>query len=253
MKRTMKTVLSAVTVAAVLTLGMSEGNAASAINNMVKTNHITFEAAAPKTILDSKGQGTGFTNRLPGTGSSLLKNDVNLTKNSNGLLSIQSTYTDINVGGINLNNMESVAVPLTNIGKNDFAFSVVLRNVQVPEPSDQLLAFVGTDAKHVFRFGPHGVGQLMSVQSLNGYDFNWTFQDGAFNNGDDIKITMIRTGASTYTIQYENLTTSVITSEVVNFTWLNNATTLYVGVLYSNATNNNQKTSLIEDFRVYKK
>lgn len=258
MKRTMKSALTVITaVAALLTIGTTDGKAASTIYDMVKTNHITFEAAAPKTILDSKGQGTGFTTRLPGTGSGLLKSDVNLTKNRNGLLSIQSTYTDINVGGVNLNNMETLAVPLTNIGKNDFAFSVVLRNVQVPDMSDQIFAFVGTGAKNIFRFGPHGngsnVAELLSVESLNGGDFNHR-SAGSFTNGSDIKITLTRTGVKNYTIEYSNLTDPTQSAtQVIEFNGLNNATTLYVGVLYSNAGSSTQKTSLIEDFRVYKK
>jgi hypothetical protein len=123
MNKTMKNILSAGTaIAAVLTFSTADVNAASIFYDMVKSKHITFEAAAPKTITDNQWQGTGFTHRLPGTGSSLLKNDANLSKEQNGLLAVKSTYSDINVGGVNLNNMETLAVPLNDIGRMTLPF-----------------------------------------------------------------------------------------------------------------------------------
>ncbi len=256
MKRTLKQAVTAGTLLAALVMSSGIEAKAATIAQMTKTNHITFEAkASSSTILDAAGRGTGFTNRLPGTGTSLLKYDKNLVKNAEGTLSVQSTYTDINVGGVNLSQMETLAIPLTNIGRNDFAFSVVLKNVQVPDMSDQFFAFVGTNSKNIFRFGPHGQGspdaQLLSVESLNGGDFNHR-SSGTFTSGDDIKITMTRTAGNTYTIAYTNLThPEQSASETVQFDWLNNATTLYVGVLYSNAGSSTQKVSKIEDFRTY--
>jgi hypothetical protein len=257
MKRTLKLAVKTGTVIAALVMLSGIEAKAATIAQMTKTNHLTFEAkASSATILDATGQGTGFTNRLPGTGTSLLKNDSNLVKNTDETLTVKSTYTDINVGGVNLNKMETLAVPLTNIGKNDFAFSVVLKNVQVPDMSDQLFAFVGTDAKNIFRFGPHGQGtpdaQLLSVESLNGGDFNYR-TSGTITSGDDIKITMTRTVGNTYTIVYTNLTHPALSAtETVQFDWLSKATTLYVGVLYSNAGSSVQKTSKIQDFRTYR-
>jgi hypothetical protein len=132
---------------------------------------------------------------------------------------------------------------------------VILRNVQVPDPSDQFFAFVGTDAKRIFRFGPHGNGSsdavLMSVESLNGWDFNWR-TPGTITVGDDIKITMTRTHGNTYAIEYKNLThPELSTAETVQFDWLNTASNLYVGILYNNAGVDVQKVTRVEDFRVY--
>lgn len=256
MKYTLKQAVTAGTVVAALVMFGGREAKAATVAQMTKTNHITFEAkASSATILDAAGRGTGFTNRLPGTGTGLLKNDGNLVKNSDGTLSVQSTYSDINVGGVNLGKMETLALPLTNIGRTDFGFTVVLKNVQVPDMSDQLFAFVGTDAKNIFRFGPHGQGgpeaQLLSVESLNGGDFNHR-SAGIFTSGDDIRITMTRTTGNTYALTYTNLThPEQSATETVQFDWLNKATTLYVGVLYSNAGSIAQKVSKIEEFRTY--
>lgn len=258
MKKILKTCLATgTTLAALLTIGIADSNATSLFYDLVKTKHITFEAAAPKTITDSQWQGTGFTHRLPGTGLGLLKNDANLAKDPAGLLTIKSTQTDINAGGINLNNLESLAVELDEVFQKDFAFSVILKNVQVSDASDQLFAFVGTDAQHIFRFGPHGTGiseaQLLSVESLGGSDFNLR-SPNSFINGDDIKITMTRSAVNTYTIEYKNLThPDLSATDTVQFDWLNNATKVYVGVLYSSPGTDVQKVSNIEDFRAYVK
>jgi hypothetical protein len=56
--------------------------------------NLTFDVLVPGTLADATGNGTGFTTRLPGTGSALPPNDPNLFV-SNGTLAITSTQTQI--------------------------------------------------------------------------------------------------------------------------------------------------------------
>ena len=220
---------------------------------------VNFATPVAGTILDRNGLGTGLTHRLPGTGASFTSNDPNLDLQANsGVLTITSTYSDINQGGANLDTLEAIGTRLTGMAGNNFTATVTFKDVRLSEMSDQLLLYVGTDARHVFRAGLH-VGQgnrnYMSVQSIDGGDFNWQYSPNTntFAEGDTIRVTITRTTAATYRITYENLTAGTVWYDTAVFDWLDNAPELFVGVHYANngaSWGNNPKISQVSDFRV---
>ena len=133
------------------------------------TSSLNFSSAAGG-ILDSNGVGTGFTSRLPGTGTALPSSDTNLVLDTaNGLLDILTTSSDYNAsaynnpdgstnsdgstineafnGGLAVN--ESLGVPLSSLGFNGNQDLNVTALFPQPFPVtasfDQFGCFVGAD------------------------------------------------------------------------------------------------------------
>src|SRR5436190_23698079 len=92
---------------------------------------LPFSSPQPGTILDTNGNGTGFTTRLPGTGGSLPTNDPYLQLASGSLL-ITSTLTDLNYGGVDLGIAEAPGLLLPGVGQNDLTISTLVRGIHVP-------------------------------------------------------------------------------------------------------------------------
>jgi hypothetical protein len=133
------------------------------------TSSLDFSSPAGG-ILDSNGVGTGFTSRLPGTGTALPSSDTNLfLDTANGLLDILTTSSDYNAsaynnpdgstnadgstinevfnGGLAVN--ESLGVPLSSLGFTGNQDLNVTALFPQPFPAtaefDQFGCFVGAD------------------------------------------------------------------------------------------------------------
>jgi hypothetical protein len=218
---------------------------------------LTFDAPVAGTTQDTNCDGTGFTHRLPVTGWNLPACDPNLDLGvMPGRLTVTSTHFDISTGGVNLDIAETLGVKLTAIGTADFSVSALFRDVHISELSDQLDVYVATDDDHVFRAGAHHNGTSREydlAQSLNGTDFGLQSL-GTFDVGDDIQVTVTRTGGSTYLVDYKNLTNPANSAwDSVTFHWLDTASDLYVGILYANNAGkvpDNPKTSQVDEFTV---
>jgi hypothetical protein len=229
------------------------GSAAGAATDVT----LAFDVPVPGTIQDTNGDGTGFTYRLPGTGSSLPASDPNLNLSVNpGRLTVTSTHFDISNGGVNLDIAETLGVKLTGIGLTGLSVSALFRNVHLSEQSDQLQVYVATNADNIFRAGLHHNGssrEYRLTQSQNGSDFGDQIV-GTFDVGDDIQVTVTRTGGSTYLVDYSNLTNPANSAwDSVTFHWLDTASDLYVGILYANNAGkvpDNPKTSQVDEFTV---
>ena len=135
---------------------------------------LTFDAAVPGTLADKNGLGTGFTHRLPGTGASLPTNDPNMDLlSSPGRLLLTSTRADINQGNVsrNLATLEAPGVFLSSVGSSDISVSALFRSVSVPNPSDQLLLYVGVSSEKALRVGMHHsnifILRRISVQGMS--------------------------------------------------------------------------------------
>ncbi len=224
---------------------------------MATVTALTFGGPVPGTIADTSCAGTGFTHRMVGTGGSVPACDPGLNlASSPGRLAVTSSHFDINGGGINLGIAETLGVRLSGVGTLDFSVSALFRDVHISEPSDQLQVYVATDASQVFRAGPHySLGrEFILAQSLSGTDFGWQTV-GTFAEGDDVRVTITRTGGSNFAVTYENLSNpGASASDSVTFHWLDFAIDLDVGVLYANNAGralDNPKTSEVDEFRVY--
>jgi hypothetical protein len=227
---------------------------------------ITFPPSndVPGTIKDNYGHGTGFTDRLPGSGGSLPANDPNLDLSANpGRLTIHSTpdYWPNPVHNPAL--AEAIGVLLPNPGTNDITIGVGLRNVHLNDWSDQLGLYVapsgGGDvlraALHMelqYQYGPSGLRQYLFTDDSNQYfvtpaPYPPIGTPGIWDNGDDIDLTLSRTG-SLWKMLWNDLTNA---SQGESPSWtvsgLDNQD-LYVGIYYVNPRNPFSSTSEIEYF-----
>ena len=212
----------------------------------------TFDTSIPGTITDESGLGTGFTDRLPGTGSSLPANDPNLLLQTGaGLLTIQSTRSDIN-HSVNLDQLEAPGFLLSGVSGMDVSISALFRNVQVPNASDQLLLYFGTSATSVVRAGFHQQNVYLIVENQGAGDVRPYLSDyNAFAPGDDVLLTFGRTGGL-WQLSWQDLTTPADSgsSSPVSIPWLDAEDNLYAGVMASNPGSNTPFTAQIDTLAV---
>ena len=216
---------------------------------------LNFTSAVSGTVLDSGGQGTGFTTRLPGTGSAVPANDPQLTVNAAaGTLTFLSTASDVN-GQINLAAADFIGFPLSAAGvtlNEDFSVSATFRNVQYGEALDQFGIFVGTAGDNLFRGGAlFSDGAAVSTTGTTGGVDQNVQMDAAHapSPGDDVTFTLSRTGG-TWAMTVQNLTTPEKsgTLPIVQPGYLNGVTGLVAGVFANNARNSSPITETVSSF-----
>ena len=218
---------------------------------------LNFFAAAPGTILDSAGHGTGFTSRLPGTGGSLAANDPNLTLNTvAGTVSLRSTGSDLNGQG-NLGAASFVGIPLSSVGigaSTDFAVSAAFKNVQYSQAYDQFGLFAGSASTSTFRVGGLATPSLIAytVQTNGTGDSNLQ-QSSTFapTAGDNVIFTLSRT-AGTWAFAINNLTHPAKSGSVgvTQPAYLAGNSSLIVGIYATNPGNAASKTETISAFSI---
>ncbi|MDZ4779144.1 MAG: PKD domain-containing protein, partial [Planctomycetia bacterium] len=213
---------------------------------------LSFNAPVAGTIAEKDGVGTGFTHRLPGTGGALPANDPNLDlePGAGGRLRIRSTQADIN-GALNLPQLEALGVVLDDIRGIDVQVSVVLRNVQLPNASDQITIYIAPDAGTTLRAGIVNSNSFVFTTNVGAGDVNVFSAPGAFDNGDDLELKLARTNG-VWTLSWNNLSDPVENGALPGqeLPWLNDLTQLYAGVLVANARNPHPFTATIDDFTV---
>lgn len=131
---------------------------------------LNFDSSVSGTISDQNGLGTGFTHRLPGSGSALPSSDPNLVLDTvNSRLIVGSTRSDINGNGFgrNLEGMEAPGLLLSGIGTRNFSVEAVFRDLLVEQPSDQIGIYVGSSVDLVVRGGVHEQSNSPIVQYIN--------------------------------------------------------------------------------------
>ncbi len=164
---------------------------------------LNFSSPIPGTVADQNGNGTGLTDRLPGTGGALPSNDPNLALNtSQGVLQITSTNSDLN-GQLNMASGEYLGTRLADLGftgSQNFSVSATFLNVQYSQDYDQFGLYVGNASDQNFRagfvFASLAGGRSMFSTPNSGVDFNTVFGSNAPALGDDIVLTLSRTGGT---------------------------------------------------------
>ena len=219
---------------------------------------LNFSSPIPGTIAGQNGTGTGLTDRLPGTGGALPSNDPNLALNtSQGVLQITSSSSDLN-GQLNMASGEYLGTRLADLGftgSQNFSVSATFLNVQYSQDFDQFGLYVGNASDQNFRagfvFASIAGGRSMFSTPNSGVDFNTVFGSNAPAVGDDIVLTLSRTGG-TYAVDYQNLTNPALSGllSLVQPTFLNGQTDLYVGIFAANARNNDPKVGTIDAYSV---
>ena len=223
---------------------------------------LDFNAPVANTITDVHGLGTGFTDRLPGTGGAIPRDDPNLNLQSMpGYLAFQSQRADINQFngfGRNLSNLDAPGVSLTNMIDRDFRITAKFDDVSVPGLSDQLLLYVGTNAENVLRGGFHeagspSVGQYVLAGNTGAGDFGFPGigVPGSFAAGDDIVLSLSRIDGQ-WSLEWDNLTNSAASGSFTGASvpWLDGEDTLYVGLMHMDARNTTSQIAKIDYFCV---
>ena len=219
---------------------------------------LNFNGSGIGTIDDSAGQPTGFTHRLPGSGSSIPSNSPNLTVDAaNGHLLFQSTRSDFNLTGFgrNLDAMEAPAIRLRGLAFSDFIVKATFRDIQVDGSSDQLGVFVGTSVDNVLRGGVHELSspdyQSFVVNSLNSVD--GPPQGGvqfAFSSGQDAEFQIGRINGNWH-FRWTNLSDPSKSGSLTNLAVpLGNAPDLYFGVFHLDARNVTPQVATLDQFSI---
>lgn len=203
---------------------------------------LEFDAPVPGTIADANGLGTGFTDRLTGTGGLIPANDPNLDLvSSPGKLLLTSVRSDFNHGnglGRNLDQLEAPGFFLPGVGSRDLAISAVFENVAVPNLSDQLLLYAAVDENTILRAGVHeGNVYHFTINMGAGDSTPLLSPPNSFATGDDIQLTLARTGGL-WSISWLNLSDNKQGVLGLSLPWLDASGDLYLGVHAANARSN---------------
>jgi hypothetical protein len=157
------------------TLGSATSSVAP-LSVILPTGSLALNFQAPAGgILDSNGVGTGFPNRLPGTGTAFSGSDTNLLLDTaDGMVLITSTSGDYN-GGVNEPINESPGVSLSSLGftvSEDLNASVVFPTLPPTVSFDQAGVYVGSDTNTITRAGWIDFTALNSPKGKERYSEN---------------------------------------------------------------------------------
>jgi hypothetical protein len=224
----------------------------------VASIQLDFSAPVVGTVNDANGIGTGFTQRLPGSGSGIPSNDPSLTLDTvNSQLLVVSSRSDFNTSGFgrNLAAMETPALLLTGIGSGDFLVRAKFLNLHADQLSDQIGIFVGASVDNVVRAGIHegpSGYQAFLINSQSGVDVVPSLgADNQFTAGEDGVFEIGRIGGQWY-YSWQNLTNPVLSGSFQNISLpaLDSQTDLYVGIFNNDARNTIPQTATLDYFTV---
>ncbi len=222
------------------------------------TTTLDFNAPVPGTLNDTNGLGTGFTHRLPGTGSALPGNDPNMDLLADpGRLTIRSASADtVSTSAYPI--METFGLRLPSVGTSDLSVSALVRNVDLT--TSQLNLYVGSDSDNYVRAGFHPY--FSTEQSVLVYGMVNAVQIDYFSqaavgvlHGDDAVLTFSRT-SGLWQLSWDNLThpASSGVSPLLSIASpdINSYQDLYVGIYFNTPTNRTPSTELayIDSFSV---
>jgi hypothetical protein len=216
---------------------------------------LDFNAPAPGTLNDTNGLGTGFTTRLPGTGSAIPANDPNMNLlGVPGKLLLTSTHADTNQfpgpTGNNLEIFEGPGVFVAGVGSSDLSVKATFENVSVPNGGDHLMVYVGVNENLLISAGIHELNVYMLSRNSGTGDINTISGFNSFSTGDDIEVTLSRQ-AGLWTLSWNNLSTASSGSlPSVSFPAMDSQPDLYFGVLASNAGTTQSFVAQIDNFSV---
>jgi hypothetical protein len=221
---------------------------------------LAFDRSAPDAgVRDQAGIATGFTHRLPGTGTTLPDDDPNLKLDPDkGQLELTTTNTDLNTQ-YRLWEGEYLGVRLADLGftgPEDFAVSATFLNIPALEIVGQFGLFAGPASDQTIRGGlinsrrqETGRFTQFLVTNQDGKDFP-PHKVGLLETGTDLRMTLRRSGGR-YTLTVENLTTGEASTLTPRGhpAFLDAARELYVGVFGANTQSEVRRTLVVKDFR----
>jgi len=220
-----------------------------------RTIGLDFRSSRLDTLADLRGAGTGFTHRLPGTGSALAQNDTNLQMIANlGRLEVTPTGSDLNTR-FRLEQAEFPGIRLSDLGFTGTEdFEVTVEVVDVPA-----MAFVGQFGIYAGVTGDWVVrGGLVSQRESESYrQFVVNTRDGRDKDaffvglgapGDDLRIELSRTGGR-FSTAIENRTSGATSTLVTRHPeFLDGRADVFVGIFACDPRGNDLKTVRFEAF-----
>jgi hypothetical protein len=221
---------------------------------------LAFDGSAAGGAHDNAGVATGFTYRLPGTGTALPNNDPNLRLNTaKGQLELTTTNTDLNTQ-YRLWEGEYLGVRLADFGftgTEDFTVSATFLNIPALEIVGQFGLYAGSASDRTIRGGLINSRRTESGQYTQFLVTNQDGKDsaphkvGLLETGSDLRMTL-RRAAGKYALTVENLTTGEASTLTPRGhpAFLDPARDLYVGVFGANTQSEVRRTLVIKDFRV---
>jgi hypothetical protein len=218
-----------------------------------RTLKLDFVRALPGTLRDANGTGTGFTQRLPGTGGNLLPNDANLKLNSAlKQLEISTTNSDIN-RKYQLAHGEYLGFRLSDLGftgDEDFIITATIPNIPAIKPLGQFGLFAGTKSDCCIRGGlisrQASDYKLFMVNNNGGDDSNAHFV-GVQSSREDMRMSLHRVSGK-YSLTVENLTSGgASTVSVKHPDFLDRQQDLYVGLFGANTQSEIPWTLVVRD------
>lgn len=216
---------------------------------------LSFDAEVLGTLGDNDGTGTGFTHRLPGSGSSIPSSDPLLNLDTtNGRLVYNSARADFNSTGFgrNLGALDAPAVLLSNLGTQDFEVEARFTNITVDGLSDQVGIFAGVSVNNLIRGGAleggSGTYQASYNYSFNGVDGAPTGGAGTlFSPYHDAIFKLGRIGG-TWHFSWDILDNPASGSVTFTAPGLDSQPELYVGIYHNDARNFPPQTVNVEYF-----
>lgn len=216
---------------------------------------LDFKAPVAGTLLDRNGLGTGFTLRLPGTGTALPARDSNLWLNPDRGLELTTTNSDIN-RQFGLRTGEYFGLKLLDLGftgKEDFEIAADFPHIPALRRVGQFGVYAGTKSDRNIRGGliskDGGEYSQNLVLNAGGNDTESIFV-GLSSTGDDMRVILKRI-AGKYALTVENRTRgSTITLTTKHPAFLDAEPDLQVGVFGANTQSNEPKKLAIRQVTV---
>jgi hypothetical protein len=227
-----------------------------------RTLRLTFDRSVERSICSADGSGTGLTHRLPGTGDSLPKEDLNLQLHpAAAQLTLTTTRSDVR-NQVRLEQGEYLGIRLSDLGftgKEDFAVTAVIPNTPALEDYGQFGLYAGTKSDRNIRGGLIKWGRKDPGQNTQflvndkGGDDTDLYKVGLLSPGTTLRLTLRRTEGK-YSLTVENLTdrtdrgASTLTIRHPEF--LDGEPDLFVGLFGANPYSDIPKTVVIKEFSV---
>lgn len=221
-----------------------------------RVSTLDFSRAVPGTLADESGQGTGLTNRFPGTGSALPAHDSNLKLNTHlRQLELTTTNSDIN-RRFQLSKGEYVGFKLSDLGfqkDEDFSITATIPNIPALIKLGQFGLYAGTKNDCCIRGGliarNDNTYKLFMVSNNGGDDSNAHYV-GMQSTGEDMRLSLRRLDGK-YSLTVENMTTgSESTVAIKHPDFLDSQRDLYVGIFGANTQSEVPSTLYIKDLTV---
>lgn len=215
--------------------------------------NLPFTALGTGGILDTTGEATGFTTRLPGTGASLpAPNDTNLDiDTTTGLLNISSTTADF-FNQVGMPVMQSIGIQLSSLGftgGQDLLVRAKFVDLPAVAGFDQIGVYAGTASNLLVRGGLLNIGtpHAYGVNNNNGGpDSNIVFTPSSLlNPGLSMTVELRRTGGV-----WSVVVNGITTTPSADPDFLDSATDLNVGVFHCDVANAVSQVAKLDSFTV---